>query len=182
MNIFVFGSIDYFSIGGLPFILMAAWGIWILQPVITLLHEWGHAMVAYFLTKDKIRITVGESGKNFEDRPITIGKRIACRLHFNNARVGSTEFVAAGKWQRFFILLGGPLISAAITLYSMKLLFFEVPNHWVEVFLISWFCGNFLTLVRSVIPMRLRPTQAFPQGSPSDGLQIIQLLISLRRS
>ena len=181
MNLFALGSIDYFSVGGLPFILLAAWGIWVFQPVITLFHEWGHALVAYLLTEDEIRITVGERGKNSGLKPIKIGKRISCRLYFNNARVGSTEFVAAGKWQRLFILLGGPLISAGITLYSMKLLFFEVQNLWVEVFLISWFCGNFLTLVRSVIPMRLRSTQAFPQGCPSDGLQIIQLLISLRR-
>ena len=178
MNIFALGSIDYFSISGLPFVLLSAWGIWIFQPIVTLLHELGHATVAYFSNGNEIRITVGEQGKGGGLKPFKISERITCILYFRNARVGYTNFIADSRWHRLLILLGGPFITAVITLCTANFLFFKTHNHWVEVVLISWFCGNFLTLVRSIIPMKLKPTQAFPQGSQSDGLQILKILLS----
>ena len=71
MNIFALGSIDYFS-GGLPFILLAAWGIWVFQPVITLFHEWGRKLVAYLLTEMKFDHGGGK-GENSGLKPIKIG-------------------------------------------------------------------------------------------------------------
>jgi hypothetical protein len=51
-------------------------------------------------------------------------------------------------------------------------------NHhpiWIEVLLVSWFCTNALVFIRSVIPLRLKPTNSFPEGPPSDGLELKNL-------
>ena len=47
---------------------------------------------------------------------------------------------------------------------------------WLEITGVSWFCANSLTFIRAVLPMRLRPTEQFPDGPPSDGLQLLWLL------
>ena len=72
-------SIDYFSLQGIPFILIAIFNIWIFQPIVTTIHELGHGLPAFFLTKGKVRISVGE-GKGC---PYQLGDRFSFKISFN---------------------------------------------------------------------------------------------------
>jgi hypothetical protein len=169
-------SIDYFSLQGIPFILIAIFNIWIFQPVVTTIHELGHGLPAFFLTKGKVRIRVGEGKGFFFRRPYQLGDRFSFKISFNKTQIGHTQFEEPSKVYQLIILLGGPLVTFLLTLQAIDLLFAAKLPSWAELLLISWFCGNFLALLRSVIPTRLKPSRSFPQGPPSDGLQIIHLL------
>ena len=169
-------SIDYFSIEGIPFVLIALWNIWMFQPIVSTLHELGHGLPALLLTRGKVKIRVGDGKGIFFRRTYNMGARLSYNINFKNTRVGYTQFEQQKKGYQLIILLGGPLVTFLLTLQAGDLLFAGNLPSWAELLLISWFCGNFLALLRSVIPTRLKPSRSFPQGPPSDGLQIIHLL------
>ena len=171
-----YASIDYFSFEGIPFILIALWNIWMFQPFVSTLHELGHGLPALFLTRGKVKIRVGEGKGIFFRRPYNLGERFSFEISFKNTRVGYTQFEEQKKGSQLIILLGGPLVTFFLTWQAGDLLFSRNLSNWAEVLLVSWFCGNFLAFLRSVIPTYLKPTQSFPQGAPSDGMQIITLL------
>ncbi len=49
----------YFSMDGLPSILLAWLCIYIFRPIATLIHELGHAMLAHILTEQKVEVNLG---------------------------------------------------------------------------------------------------------------------------
>ena len=163
-------SIDYFSLTGIPYILIAWVGICLFRPLATFFHELGHSLLAYFLTSDEILLRVGRPGGKF----FSFGKNLSVEFSLRNGQEGLTIFSVKGlaKYKIFFILAGGPFSTLLFVLHSGYLLFYHSHGLWVELPLISWFCCHLLTFFRSVIPMRLKPTHSFPQGPPSDGLQI----------
>jgi hypothetical protein len=171
-----FASIDYFSIEGIPFVLIAICNIWMFQPIVSTLHELGHALPALLLTRGKVKVRVGEGKKFLFFSPYKLGKRFSIKISLKNPRVGYTQFEQQKKGSQFIVLLGGPLFTFLLTWQAGDLLFAHNLAGWAEVLLISWFCGNFLALLRSVIPTYLKPTGKFPRGAPSDGLQILTLL------
>jgi len=183
--VILFSSVNFFSVPGLPYVLAAILLIWIFQPLVTFMHELGHAIPALFLSNGKIVIRLGMN-KNFRwKRTLDFGSRLAVILYFRNFRTGSTEFDSQVKWYvRLAILLGGPLVSMFLSLLAGRSLFFPTSElfPWMQVLWVSWFCCNFLTFLRSVIPIRLQPTQNDPLGAPSDGLQIYQVLIKRGQS
>ena len=78
---FSIGSFDYLSTQGLPYILLAWLGMWLLRSFATLFHEMGHAIVAWLLTSEKVSVCVGlNSAKPFsvgqkDDHSIFLSKR-----------------------------------------------------------------------------------------------------------
>jgi len=68
----------------------------------------------------------------------------------------------------------GGMESCRSTAFEPKFLGHHHPI-WIEVILVSWFCTNALVFIRSVIPLRLKPTKSFPEGPPSDGLELKNL-------
>jgi len=166
-------SFEYFSIQGVPFILFAWVGMWVLRPIATLLHELGHGILAWALTNDEVAVRAGKvSGKQFR-----VSKRFSIEFSFRNGQEGCTRYTEAKSsiFSRFLILLGGPSASLFFMVQSGYLLFSQTLNLWVELPLISWFCCNALGFLRAVIPMRLKATESFPDGPPSDGLQVYKL-------
>lgn len=139
------------------------------------MHEIGHAVPAFFLSKQVVVLRVGKKG----GRVVNLGRRFKLELSWANGREGCTQYsVKETKvLARLLILSGGPLLTFAITCLSGYFLFCKYPSAvWVEVVLVSWFCTNLIAFLRSIIPMRLRPTDAFPMGPRSDGLQIYYIL------
>ncbi len=170
-------SVDYFSLQGIPFIILALFNIWMFQPLATLLHELGHGVFALWLTKEEVVIRVGEPKKFKRSMSIQPSKRFAIEVSLLNTRVGNTQFVETPeKWGKALVLFGGPLFSFLLVWQAGYLLFFNNPRDWVELLLVSWFCSNLLALFRAVVPVKLQPTKAFPDGPPSDGLQLYRLL------
>ena len=173
-------SIDYFSLSGIPYVLIAWVGICLFRPLATFFHELGHSLVACFLTSDEVLLRVGRlGGKIFR-----LGKNLSVEFSLRHGQEGLTTFSAQGlaKYKVFFILAGGPFSTLLFVLHSGYLLFYQSHGLWVELPLISWFCCHSLTFFRSVIPMRLKPTESFPKGPPSDGLQIYILFFSKKKN
>ena len=163
-------SIDYFSLSGIPYIMIAWLGIWLIRPLATLFHELGHSLVACFLTSNEVTLRVGRPGGKF----FRLGKNLSVEFSLRHGQEGLTTFSvkSLAKYKYFFILAGGPFSTLLFVLHSGYLLFYQSHGVWLELPLISWFCCHSLTFFRSVIPMRLKPTESFPNGPPSDGLQI----------
>jgi len=163
-------SIDYFSLSGIPYIMIAWFGIWLIRPLATFFHELGHSLVACLLTSSEVSLRVGRPGGKF----FRLGKNLSVEFSLRHGQEGLTTFSvkSLAKYKYFFILAGGPFSTLLFVLHSGYLLFYQSHGVWLELPLISWFCCHSLTFFRSVIPMRLKPTESFPNGPPSDGLQI----------
>ena len=73
-------SVDYLSMEGLPWVLMAWAGLYFFRPFATLVHELGHFWNALILTKDSVILTVGKPDGN----PMYEGKRVRIELSFVN--------------------------------------------------------------------------------------------------
>jgi len=160
---------------GLPFIILAWGGMWLFRPLSTFLHEMGHAFFAIGFTSGEVVVRVGKGrGRKFQ-----IGSRLLVELSFGNGWQGHTRFSHDEiSWlSRLLILLGGPVATFMVTSLTGLILFTQVLSVWLEVPLVSWFCCNALAFFRAIIPMRLKPTDLFPEGPPSDGLQIVNLVL-----
>ena len=170
---FSIGSFDYLSTQGLPYILLAWLGMWLLRSFATLFHEMGHAIVAWLLTSEKVSVCVGLNSA----KPFSVGQRMTIQFSFQKGIQGCTHYYE-GRCPvpvRLLVLLGGPILSLLIALLSGYLIFSKSNEIWLEIPLVSWFCCNSLAFLRAIIPVRLKPTDSFPAGPPSDGLQIYHL-------
>jgi len=171
-----FATINYFSLDGLPYILLALLSIWLCQPLATLVHEGGHALFAYILSRGKVIIHIGEARKNRFSLRFKIGKRLFCSLSIRNPRSGVTVFKQTHVLAQCLILIGGPLISFTLCFHAGFLLFSQNIPPSLEAALAGWFCVNLLGLMRALLPAMLQPSKSFPHGVPSDGLQLLRLM------
>jgi len=169
-------SINYFSLEGLPYILLAILSIWLFQPLATLFHEAGHALFAYFLSKGNVFIHVGEPRKNRFSLRFRLGRRLFCSLSIRKPRSGVTVFKETHILAQCLILLGGPLISFTLCFHAGFILFSQNLPAPFEAALAGWFCVNLLGLMRALLPAMLQPSKSFPHGVPSDGLQLFRLI------
>ena len=151
--------------------LTALWAfIWALRPVATFVHELGHALPALIFTKGKVEIRVGDS----------FGKSLLCfgRLGWAFALRGSwsgfTNYdrSSLGKGALAFVILGGPLASGLACGLGTWAIFHETEHLWPRIASTAFLCANGILLLRSTIPVTLQPTEQFPEGPPSDGLDL----------
>ena len=167
-------SIDYLSMEGLPWVLMAWVGLYFFRPFATLIHELGHFWTAFILTRDGIRLTVGNPAGN----PLYQGKRARIEFSFRKSSCGNTSYSDEGlsRLSKILIISGGPFFSLGMSCLTGWLTLSSVHPVWLEIAGVSWFCANSLAFIRATLPMRLRPTEKSPEGPPSDGLQLLWLL------
>ena len=69
----------------------------------------------------------------------------------------------------------GPLSSLAMAFFIASQIILGIEEIWMEVVAVSWLCAKPACLFKILLPMKLKPTDAFPEGPPSDGLQLIRL-------
>jgi len=167
-------AIDYLSIEGVPWVLAAWAGLYAFRPFATLIHESGHFAAAFLLTQSPLQLSVGKMGKNF----LYEGKRVRFSFSFRNGQEGQTTFSTenVSPFARIIILSGGPLFSLGMSCLTGWLTLSSAHPVWLEISGVSWFCANSLAFIRAALPMRLRPTEEFPDGPPSDGLQLFWLI------
>ncbi len=169
-------NINYLSLDGLPWILLCWILMFITRPLSTFVHEFGHLIPMYFFSSEPITFQIGE-GKSCLFK---IGSRVEFRLSMKGSSTGSVyvDDAKLSKRDQLFVLSGGPFLSFLI----ISILFFFLqrfsPMVWVEVTAVGFLCSNLLAFLTSIIPMHLKPTSHFPDGPPSDGLQILTLLKS----
>ena len=152
-----------------------AWaGLYFFRPFATLLHELGHFWFAFILTTEPVILTVGKPDGN----RLYQGKRIRIEFSFGKSFSGNTSYSdeGLGLSSKILIISGGPFFSLGMSCLTGWLTLNSAHPVWIEITGVSWFCANSLTFIRAVLPMRLRPTEQFPDGPPSDGLQLLWLL------
>ena len=172
--LYIGNSINYLSLEGLPWIIFAWIGLVFFRSLATLIHELGHLLGAFFLTIEEIILRVGQSSKSWKRKT----GRVYWELSLLSGREGFTGYEKdnISKLRLFIIIALGPLGSLLMSLISAWIIFSTPLPAWVEVPLVSWFCANSLAFFRSILPFKLKPTQSFPDGPPSDGLELMRIV------
>ena len=167
-------TINYLSLEGIPWVLLAWIGLIIFRPFATLVHEIGHLIPAVILTKKEVLIRVGQSGKSWQGK----FRSILWEISFINGREGFTGYdkSSLSRLGLIIVISGGIISSLMMSIISGWQIFGNQLTTLAEVILVSWFCANSLVLIRSLLPVRLKPTATFPEGPPSDGLELKRII------
>ena len=167
-------TINYLSLEGIPWVLLAWIGLIIFRPFATLVHEIGHLIPAVILTKKEVLIRVGQSGKSWQGK----FRSVLLEISFINGREGFTGYDkgSLSKLGLIVVISGGIISSLMMSIISGWQIFGNQFTTLAEVILVSWFCANSLVLIRSLLPVRLKPTATFPEGPPSDGLELKRII------
>ena len=93
-------SIDYFSLSGIPYVLIAWLGIWLIRPLATFFHELGHSLVACFLTSGEVSLRVGRPGGKL----FRLSENFTIELSPRNGQEGLTTFSVKGLAKPLWLL------------------------------------------------------------------------------
>ena len=158
-------AIDYLSMEGFPWVLGAWAGLYAFRPFATLVHELGHFWNCFPANPKPQLLSVGKMGKNF----LYEGKRVRFSFSFRNGQEAARRPFPRKTISPF----------ARIHHLVRRSLFFawhELPDRMVDLELGSsrlardfWsqlVLRKSLAFIRAVLPMRLRPTEEFPDGPP----------------
>ena len=172
--IYIANNINYLSPEGLPWILCAWIGLVIFNSFATFFHEMGHILSALILTREEVTLRVGRERKSKSGK---IG-RVHWQISLFNGREGFSGYARDGlsKLKLVIIITSGPLASFMLAVGTGWVIFVYIFPTWIEVILVSWFCANALAFFRSALPFNLKPTTAFPDGPPSDGLELVRIV------
>ncbi len=145
----------------------------VVYPLSGLLHELGHALPSLLLTKDPVRIRLGNS----TDKPtIKLGRLEIC-LGPTTSFWGSCEFTSEGMStaRLIIITLGGPLTSLCLGALFLGWMFTSTLPWEIRLVTAVLFYANCRILLVSIIPQTFRAPNPHSQGV-SDGLKILNLL------
>jgi hypothetical protein len=166
---------SFFSLEGVPLILIAWLFIYIFRPISTIIHELGHAIIASFMTDQLVKIKVGVGEKSFHLRV----KRIEILLAPKMMISGHTAFSELNltKLQLLSILFAGPFFSALASVLGIYLIYQTKLHSAIDAVLVGWICSHLLCFIRNALPAHLQdPVNKDSRGVPSDGLQIYRIL------
>ena len=155
--------------------LAALWlGVWVLRPIATFIHELGHALPALAFTKAEVEVRIGES---FE-KPLTNFGSLGFAWSFRSSFTGFTGYQRSnlGKAPLSVIILGGPIASGLACGVGVLGTLSTTDPIWWRISAAAFLCANGIVFLRSAIPVTLRPTEQFPDGPPSDGLDLWKTL------
>ena len=143
-------------------------------PISGLLHELGHALPSLLMTRDQVRIRLGNSRDN--KTRMKIGRLEVC-LSPTTSFWGSCEFTSEGMstTRLIIITLGGPLTSLCLGGLFLGWMFTPTLPWEIRLVTAVLFYANCRILLVSIIPQTFHAPNPNPQGV-SDGLKILNLL------
>jgi hypothetical protein len=159
--------------------LVALWlGVWALRPIATFIHELGHALPALAFTKAEVEVRIGESFA----KPLSVLGRFGFACSFRSSFTGFTgyERESLKKAPLSAVILGGPLASGLACGFGVLGTLSTTDPVWLRISAAAFLCANGIVFLRSAIPVTLRPTAQFPDGPPSDGLDLWKTLRETR--
>lgn len=170
---------NYISVEGIPWVILAWIGLICFRPLATFFHELGHTLFALIFTRQEVFLRVGDSGNSWHGNI----RRISWEIALRKCGEGFTGYdkESLSKAKLLLVIAGGPLASFILTFSSGWLIFNANLTTWKEIILVSWFSANALVFIRSTIPLKLKPTTMFPEGPPSDGLELTRILLKKKR-
>ncbi|WP_130808200.1 site-2 protease family protein [Senegalia massiliensis] len=149
--------------------------------ITTIIHEFGHAIPALILTRDRVKIALGilgrlnKNNKNFKQISL---KRLDIEIKSLNPFIGMTYYKSSQltKYQRIVILAGGPIFSL---LLAIIMVFINIGSE--GKFLMGIFNLKEITiLARNIALVSFLFTSIpiiYPKSNhPSDGYQILKLI------
>lgn len=155
-------------------ILFIVYGVLIslISPVLTFLHELGHAICALILANGQVDITIG----NFEKKHVSfkIGK-LKVYLNKFSPWVGYTysSEMPQEKYKKILIYLGGPIASVLVG-FIFTILGAITENIFLKILLCSFIFGSYSQFLTTIIPMTYK--HGAYKGRTSDGYEVINVI------
>ncbi|WP_163969905.1 M50 family metallopeptidase [Oceanobacillus halotolerans] len=137
--------------------------LFIMAPIATFIHEFGHAIGARMRGADNVNLSLGTGNKcihfNLNNIHITI-----CSLYFLGGLVWSNRSTPYSNSELVLIALSGPISNGMVALVSF-IPFYFIPNSYLSVFILFnlWLC------IMNLIPFKIKQKK-------SDGYTIWQVL------
>ncbi|NMA83750.1 MAG: hypothetical protein GX962_07805 [Epulopiscium sp.] len=146
----------------------------------TIIHEFGHALLALILTKKNVKITLGRNNEKLKRISL---RRLDIELKGFNPFTGSAHWNESKltKFQRIMILAGGPIVSLVLGIVLLLISRNMQDKLLIEIILLKEMiilAGNYqlVTFISTSIPI-IYPKWWVGYGDyPSDGYQIIKLM------
>lgn len=166
-------------------------GVWALRPVVTFLHELGHAIPALIFTSEVVEVRVGnmdqevmdEEAMDREDTPVTEREdnqkpawSTLGRFHWDCSFRGSFQGFTGydreslGRGALLAVIAGGPLVSLLLCGFGGWLALEVAEGIWERIAAIGFLCANLIVTLRSIVPVTLR------NGASSDALDFWKTL------
>jgi tetratricopeptide (TPR) repeat protein len=122
-------------------------------PVITLLHELGHAVPALLFTSDTVTMYVGSYGDPENNLRVRLG-RLVILIKRNTVlwRQGICQHSSTGTMRQMVILASGPLSTFMLALAFSVLVFTYDLHGVVKLFFIVFSLVSFLSFLNNIIP------------------------------
>lgn len=146
--------------------------------ITTIIHEFGHAIPALILTRDRVKITLGRLDKNNKKFKQISLRRLDIEIKSFNPFIGFAHWKSSNltKYQRIVILAGGPVVSLVLALIMA---FISIGSE--GKFLMGIFNLKEITiLARNIALVSFLFTSIpmiYPKSNrPSDGHQILKLI------
>lgn len=145
----------------------------IIAPMITFIHELGHAIAGLILTKGDVVIQLGKETKIIKSKTIKF-RRLKIKLNCSKCFLGQASYWDCNikENDRFILALSGPLMSL-ILLILLFLINFLGSGKITKITSVMIIC-DFYLLVCSLIP-RVDP-YALNKGNTTDGYKIKEYL------
>jgi tetratricopeptide (TPR) repeat protein len=122
-------------------------------PIITLLHELGHAIPALLFTQDTVTMYVGSYGNPENNREIKLGRLI---MLFNRNTViwrqGICKHSSTGIIRQIIIIAGGPVCTVLIALAFTFIIFSYDLHEYFKLFILVFTAASFLSFLHNIIP------------------------------
>ena len=156
--------------------------VFVFGPLVTLLHELGHASIAIFLTKKPIHVYVGRrpSAHRFKFGRVVVNIGLSLNPIVMTSGLTTWPREGIGHWGHIFALMGGPWAS-----WHQLLLFNWLAYHWEGTFE-GWLMNlatfvAFSSLVLTTFPMQYPAWMGANAGLKNDARHIVDHLRAIRR-
>ena len=146
----------------------------IFMPVLTLLHELGHAIPALIFTKEKVIVDIGNSNLNKKIKLNRLVIKLNGYKSLTDVSYGYINWTPldSNKMKSVFMILGGPLTSLIVSiLLYIYLINVSLPYILIKL-LDALFLFSLFQFLLTILPMKYFYNPY--SGHTSDGYKILQ--------
>ncbi|MDQ8185368.1 M50 family metallopeptidase [Pelagicoccus sp. SDUM812002] len=142
------------------------------------LHELGHALLALLVTRQRVEVEVGSSGKRGS---VNLG-RLTLGFRSSGHRYGATRYdrEEETRGRQAWVALGGPLASLVAVLGFTWLMVSSPVGSWLWVASLGLGVANFRIFIVAVWPIEYQPNGEVGEVWVSDGLDFWRLMTNKR--
>ncbi len=153
-------------------VLFVSYGICLFLCV--LLHELGHALAAWILTKQRVLLSVGSK---ISDNVFRFG-RLEVSVGLSGYRYGCTQYDRSEEktWVQVAVALMGPTASLFGLALGFAAITFVRLDSWWWIPGLAFFVANFRILLVDLLPLEYRPRKGSDEVWLSDSLDVWRMI------